>query len=728
MPEQGWGFTQKGQTAENTNVSATLFELDELCSDRVDHPQVFRMDVPPGEYNVYILSGACRQLNRAESEVRDRWIKVDGTTVAEEKRDFDTFYAPDGIYFRSYQTFHRPDQSLWSRYMAHHFPVYRFTCRVSSGLEMHFSQQFSLNAMLVYPASDPNGRKYETTLDSERREWFDTYYTEALPQDKQPSLEASSTQKEGGLVLFSRHFMKPVQPRTVPGQDEIDAPVKLFGAQGERVTGQIGFLSLKDVGAVEIGVSDLNGPGRIPQDRIRIEYCRYIEALDADKRHYEVRPAFLTRQHTVPGDAHTARAFFVTVHVPDTAPAGVYSGTIIFKAPGGITKTLPLRLRVVGFRLPKSDRKFGMYYTAPDNTVFRAYSFLEQTPEDILHNVTDRQHDLMQELGFNTVSAALSWGAIGIDEETGEARIVDEKAWKNWLYHFDLMRDRGFEAASLFGMGWTLFLNRCPHFLRRSSIDGMQVDDIRFSEEAKEPAAKMIRLFYTAARERNWPEIYFYMADELGNHGRRGSQYGQELAKFLQEIKPMVGHPYKVFYSTLSAEIAEPMLPDLDIVCPNSAFPLNGKALDLVRSKGPDLWIYNAGMSRLSYGYYLWLVDAKGRLQWSMNYVMSVPDAYFGFANVGHINTVLDPDWNCIPTQSLYSFREGIDDLRYLQLLQARLQANPDHSAAKEANAVIEELRSRLSRDFIDAVNSWQPSTYDYFRWKIAEAIAAFEK
>jgi len=257
----------------------------------------------------------------------------------------------------------------------------------------------------------------------------------------------------------------------------------------------------------------------------------------------------------------------------------------------------------------------------------------------------------MQELGFNTVSAALLWGAIGIDEETGEARIVDEEAWRNWLYHFDQMRDREFEVASLFGMGWTLFLNRCPHFLRRSSIDGMRVDDIRLSEEAKEPAAKMIRLFYTAARERSWPEIYFYMADELGNHGRRGSRYGQELAKFLQEIKPMVGYPYKVFYSTLSAEIAEPMLPDLDIVCPNSAFPLDGKTLDLVRSKGPDLWIYNAGVSRLSYGYYLWLVDAKGRLQWSMNYVMSVPDVYFGFANVGHINTVLDPDWNCIPTE-----------------------------------------------------------------------------
>lgn len=724
--EQGWGFTKKGQSAEDTNRERTVLQLDGLCCDRIDNARAFRIDLPAGEYAVYILSGAYRQLNRAKSEVYDRRIEVDGRRVLDEKRDFHSFFAADGVYFKSYHTFYRRGESLWQRYMAHHFPVYRFQAKVAKALELTFSPHFSLNAMVVHAAGDPEGQAFCAELDRERQEWFDSYYVESARGAKTPALAATAKQKQGGLVLFSRHFMNRVYPDTVPGAEEIARPIKLFGALGERVTGQVGMLPLKDLGAVDVAVTDLAGPGRIGRDRIRLEYCRYLESLGRDKKHYRVTPGLLTRQTRVPGDAGTARAFYVTVSVPADAAPGVYAGRVMFRTRTGLTKALPLQLRVLALRLPASERHFGMYYYPPDNSLFRAYNFKKTTPEDMLNLVTSRQYDLMQELGFNTVSVSLPWRPLKIEKETGELAIQEEQ-WQRWLYHFDTMRDRGFRVASQFGMGWTAFLDACPHFLRRDSIKNMEVEEIRFKAEARAPAAKMIKYFYDTAKARNWPEVYFYMADELGNHGVRGSHYGRELAKFLQGIKPMVGHPYKVFYSSLNAQIAEPMLPHLDIVCPNSAFPLNGKTLDLVKSKGPDLWLYNAGGSRISYGYYLSLVGAKGRLQWNMVYKMGVPDRFFGFAGVrASTDSALDPDWNCLPTQTLYNFREGIDDLRYLQLLETKLKREPNHPAADEGKAALAELHARLSRDFLDPTNSWQPSTYDYFRWRIAKALLGF--
>ncbi|MBN1674418.1 MAG: hypothetical protein JXR37_25445 [Kiritimatiellae bacterium] len=724
--ERGWGFAKKGQSAEDTNRDWTVLQLDDLCCDRVDHPRAFKIDLPPGEYEIYILSGACRKLNRAKSEVYNRWVKIDGQKVVEEKRDFASFFAPDGVYFKSYHTFLRPGQSLWQRYMAHHFPVYRFRTTVAKSLELTFSDHFSLNAMVIHRAGDPEGRAFCAELDRKRQEWFDSYYVHTPRKTPEPALPATAEQKQGGLVLFSRHFMDRVYPNTVPGEEEIERPVKLFGALGERVTAQVGFLPLNELGAVDVAVGDLNGPGRIGRDRIRLEYCRYLERLGRDKKHYSVSPAFLSRQVRVPGDAHITRAFYLTVHIPENAPSGIYAGKVAFRSGNGLVKTLPVQVRVLDLRLPPPDRYFGMYHGAPDSLVFRAYNFQKNIPQSAYETVCMNQYDLMQELGFNTVSISLPWGPIKIDKETGKPAFSEEQ-WQRWVYHFDAIRDRGFKVASEFGMGWTSFMNNCPHFFHRTRVEKTAVEEIRFKEEAKQPAAAMLKLFYDTAKARNWPEIYLYMADELGNEGVRGAHYGRELARFLQEIKPMVGYPYKVFYSSLSAQIAEPMLPYLDIVCPNSAFPLNGKTLDLVRAKGPDLWIYNAGGSRMSYGYYLQLVGAKGRLQWNFTWGGAAPDLLFGFANSGgSIDTAFDPDWNVLPTQTLYNYRAGIDDLRYLALLRAKLARNPAHRAAGEAQAVLGELQSRLSRDFLDPTNSWQPSTYDYFRWRIAKAILGF--
>jgi len=189
----------------------------------------------------------------------------------------------------------------------------------------------------------------------------------------------------------------------------------------------------------------------------------------------------------------------------------------------------------------------------------------------------------------------------------------------------------------------------------------------------------------------------------------------------------MVGRDFKLLATSLRFQISEQMMPSLDIVQPNAAWPINEQTVAPARKAGVELWTYNMGSNRNSYGYYQWKIGSRGRVQWTFDWSETNPVPYFGFGG-GAAHCTVDPHLACIPSHQWFVvYREGLTDYRYVQLLEARIKAQPRSAAAAQARKVLEELGSRLSMSYTDEINTWHPATYDYFRWRLAKAITAFD-
>ncbi len=728
----GFGFTCKGQHEDMTCV----VHAGPLTIDRIINPGTFQVDLPDGQYRVAIITGNCTRVyvksHIHQALINSHWIRHGKRQVYARPMDMQRFFAPDGPYFASSRTFYRPGQSLWQRYGKRWFPLVRFQVKVQEGaLKLTFSRNFSLQAMVVFPADrKAAGEAFIARMAAKRQRDFDGAYVRVPAVREQPPFAATFSQQKTGMVLFARHPMLPVFPETVPAPHEAGAPAQGFSARGSCVILQAGCVPVRDLGELSVTLSGLDGPSRIPASAIRILYARYAEFMSRDKRHYTLKPKLLVRRTRVPGSARVARAFYIFVNIPLSARPGTYTGRIIFHASAGQTEAgLPLRVRVLPFSLPESDVYTGAYYSFPSGTTFRAFYYTGQYKQQVTRMTICKmraQFALMRELGLNYVSSNTKWKPFTSDES---GRItINPDDYKLFVATGDAVRDAGFKAFSFFGIGWSVLMNYCPGWLGRKAAAKMPMDRIRFPDKLKIPAAALIKKLYAVRTERKWPPMLFYVSDELGNMGIRGRTYGRELTRFLKNLKPDLPRDFTTIASSLKFKICEEMLPNLDRISPNLAWPLNPVNIAAARKAGCELWTYNLGTNRLAFGYYMWRAGVRGHRQWTFDWNCTAPDPFCGLTcDPSPIDSAIAPDWQAVPSYMWgVVFREGIADYRYLQLLRNLIRQHPDTPAAHAGARVVEELKSRVSVTYLDPVNSWHPGTHDYFRWKISAAIMRF--
>jgi hypothetical protein len=432
----------------------------------------------------------------------------------------------------------------------------------------------------------------------------------------------------------------------------------------------------------------------------------------------------------VPADARIARSFYLRVTVPDDAAPGIYEGAVTFTAANGAQASLPLQVRVLPFTLPAQPLAIGGYYGLPSGSAMRMYRFTQADTEpfaNMIRRWNTAHFALMRDLGMTHVSTNTWWRPFVADEQGNVT--VSEPAHRYDMMIGDLIRDAGFESFSMFGIGWTALMDGVPGFLTLPQIGGKRPEEIVFPDSALVPAAAVLKAVYDEAEERNWPALPFYVSDELGNEGAIGADYGEALVKFLVKARQMSGHDFKLIASTLRFSISERMLPHLDAIIPNSAWPINSDTIATARRAGAELWLYNIGENRLSFGFYPWRVDAKARLQWAWDWNGRSMDPLFGLdGSETQYDVVMGPGIKAIPSYGwLVLAAEGAKDRRYMALLDQKLATQPTGSAADAARAVLAELKQRINETYLDPVNNWQPGTYDYFRWRIAQAVMALD-
>ena len=376
-----------------------------------------------------------------------------------------------------------------------------------------------------------------------------------------------------------------------------------------------------------------------------------------------------------------AQLFALTVRAETTAKSGLYHGEV-----AGI----PVELRIWPFELPSSrdvDMTYGWYYDPSDNPTIR-----------------DREIRDMAEHGFNSVTAVRP----GVRGDGS----LDTKQADEFL---GAAQRAGLVGSHPVPVETLMIARRLSHMLGAAE----------FSEGFLPTYQQALSAFHKWAHSKPFP-VLAYVVDEPREQALNDWNRNFADTKRYLELHRAAGLPTMV---TLTADgsFGKSYLPLLDLLDVVSAHP--GKEsrgiLDATSDGKPMLWLYNAGMNRFTYGVYPWAVGAKGRWEWHYEWWTQAYDPFARTTenawSTGTGAVMPSPD-GPLPTMAYEKVRAGIDDYRYLWLLERLVAANPQQGT--EAQRFLNELRGKIPRYTEDA-GGIDDATMVAWREKIAGFIVA---
>ncbi|MBN1459496.1 MAG: DUF4091 domain-containing protein [Armatimonadetes bacterium] len=199
--------------------------------------------------------------------------------------------------------------------------------------------------------------------------------------------------KEQSMQVFVADSLTKVFREPEDGERPLaEGPIQIHAARHERESFQVVVMAGEEpLKGVEVHISDLtkeDGSFSIPPARVRINPVGYVET---QRPVYEVErvgwwPDPLLPPAPVEVEAEQRQPFWVTVHVPESAPAGHYRGAVRVTAEHA-TVDVPVELTVWGFTLaptPPLPSAIAIY----PHALARFYGE-DTVPEKTLHSYWD---------------------------------------------------------------------------------------------------------------------------------------------------------------------------------------------------------------------------------------------------------------------------------------------------------------------------------------------------
>ncbi len=461
------------------------------------------------------------------------------------------------------------------------------------------------------------------------------------PGDEWPPPTPSRRQRANGHIAYQRPYTHSVLYRSVPRRDEVVSELSISACRGEFETVTFSLYPLRDVGALQVQVSDLRGPGRATIPSVSLDIRKVAWQSDWVKpRAFEARENLLRPVDAISLAAGRSARLWLTVRVPDNAPPGHYRGKMTLTSDGAVTR-IPLRVRVLPFELsPPDDMGYFMYYPGANDQWFSNAPFFEKTVADM------RVHGMRTFTIYN-------WATV-TDPDTGRTRLdLDERKADNYGVTYarmmQMLQDSGLGVeAPLLDV---LSMHYPPEII-------VALDEI--------------------VRDRDWPEVLFYICDEIEYPER--IERARKILDAIKELSPDIktttalgpkgadalGHMYDVWIGCSKPEMVRQCL-----------------------SLGQQPWTYScravhevsAAYERCFFGRYAWKLGLKGVGLWSYAEDDSFYDR-FGRQHGYGDGFVFTPEWRqryghvvfedgeIIPTVTWEGVREGIDDYRYMLTLR----------------------------------------------------------
>jgi hypothetical protein len=200
-------------------------------------------------------------------------------------------------------------------------------------------------------------------------------------------------------------------------------------------------------------------------------------------------------EHLQPVDIDTVRQFWITVHMPEDAPAGIYTSNVTVRPDNAAASALTLQVTVPDFELLPPMFEYSVYYP-----VYFGRNLPPENPHSF-GDMTDEQY--LAELK-NMVAHGCTNPNIYQAPDAREDGTVDFAILENIIR---LREQAGMRKGPL-------FLPNHP----------LKIAPRQLTEDERAFNHRYIREVVAWCKERGYPEVYFYLMDEASGETLRGER------------------------------------------------------------------------------------------------------------------------------------------------------------------------------------------------------------
>jgi len=670
---RGYGLVNSNTIEMKTWQTAFALLGDGLTGKDIS----FRVNVPEGEYEAQVVGFGTNWMGARCVSYR---ITADGVALVDEQITPERFRSYELQYYGA-NLFFDPQRTLFDQYHRGYFAPHRFNVFSKAGaITLHF-EGANPRALWIYPKSQvAEGRALVDACFAE--EGHRLWQREARVRDhtvQADTVAPSAADRARGYTLFSRDPQRRVYPNQGPKIGEIvtEVGMSVACAPGEFEPVTLVIRPLQDLGNTTISFTTPTLHGAVSPIEIRQFFIKYLP-IQVDGMWYEATPSLLYpyTDRTLTKDWNCQ--YWATIRVPKGTPAGDYSGAITITPAVGQATTVPVKLVVHPFELPKTTTECGMWNCGPwSNHQVGAFPSDDALVDQLLAAETTD----MAEHGLN-----------GYQFISPDAKAVD---LLNQRLPLDFSKyDRIATALKRSGMsGRHSFniLNLANYQLIKKGVAEFSPEfnriyigimtELRDWMRAKE--VKGVLQVTDECRETELNDWNRNRVDTL-KHLRLARQVeGLQLMVTLMGDTDAFNRPYT------------PLIPLMDVLSCHSWPKADDQIFLTTVEKMADLWSYNNGFTRFAFGFHLWKSQALGHWQWV--YSWESCDAHIPVLMSGDPSAAYAVPGGYLDTVKFENVREGIDDHRYIELLTATLaEVGGEAPAATDARKFLATLEAFL--------------------------------
>ncbi len=508
--------------------------------------------------------------------------------------------------------------------------------------------------------------------------------------------------------------------------------IKLSAARHEHEGFQLIFTPLtKGIRNVKVSASDLNAKGfSIPQSNISINAVAFTRVFEGKATQLYQPDPFLPQGNMPVLKPGQNQSYWISVKVPDNAPAGIYKGKVTITAANN-TYNLPISLQVRNFEIPKKISLRSSFWMFRDQ-INRFYNLDEVKIDDYMKWI-----DMALEYRLNPIDVfegrCIQYlDIIKTNPVTKETSVTENPDWTKWDTYVDHMLKGG---ASTIHLG--VSHHQGAYFATTQSpvSSPAQIANV-------EKSIEITRKHY---KDKGIYDLHYMQLRDETSEPASLNVY-RAVYKDMPDVKILLTAP--------SAEARE----CLRIPCPLTPGYDKDWQEEVVKKGGEYWWYVCVGPSDRRYAnlfidqkavqhrawwWQTWNYKVDGLLYWGMNYYKWYNDPLLStmkspstpMPDINHIDFSpiesapgdgfsiypgVTPD-KPLPSIRLEIMRDGEEDYEYLIMLEKLVKENPDNkkavSKAKKAIQNAKMLTTNLTKYELDE------SVYQRVRNEVASAI-----
>ena len=373
----------------------------------------------------------------------------------------------------------------------------------------------------------------------------------------------------------------------------------------------------------------------------------YLLASGKDSADLEgVRPIDAPTLQPVTIPANTLKQFWVTVHIPQDAAAGRYTGSLRLLAPGITSAEVPLAVTVLPFELAAPDLIYSIYYRG------------KLTGD-----------------GHGTISSE------GKSEAQYRAEMRDLRAHGVLYptlyqgYHHELLprtlelrREAGLASDILFTLG-------------RSTGNVT-------SEDALNSLKSDVKKWRELAAKFGYKEVYFYGIDEASGERLKSQQAAWEAVQAAGGKTFVAG--YAGSFEAMGSRLS--LLVWAHVPLPEEAEKWHSVGSKIFNYANPQVGVEEPETYRRNFGILLWKAGYDGAMDYAYQHGFGHVWNDFDSPRYRDHNFSYPTISGIVGTIQWEGFREGVDDVRYITTLEKAIAAAGDTEPARQAQRWLDNI------------------------------------